>query len=252
MYAFHTTSSIVSQLWRSAEPDWDSRLTAQTQLAGKMPRLTLGTSGRRIEPGGRAGPEIDAHTTRLWDRSATSTTARAVHALGDTTAKPICEGGLAHYFVSEAHRRAALEEQSRAAAAPSGFHALASLPASHQGRGTLEEPCAVCLEGNTDMDDDIIMLMCNHKFHKRCIVGWLDRKSVCPCCRARVMGMKPYRYPARTSLRSAFLRARLDYIVDWREVSCDPAMRLKDSLRPRRVRLVPAAKLCSEGVFSFG
>jgi hypothetical protein len=76
--------------------------------------------------------------------------------------------------------------------------------------------------------------MCNHKFNKRCIVGLLD-KSVCPCCRARV-GMEPYRYPARTALRSAFLRARLDYIVDWREVSCDPAMRLKDSLRPRRVR----------------
>jgi hypothetical protein len=200
-----------------------------------MQRQTNGTSGRRIEPGGRAGPEIDAYTTRLWDRSATSTTARAVRALGDTTANPICEGGLAHYFVSEAHRRAALEEQSRAAAAPSGIHALASLPASHQGRGTLEKPCAVCLDGSTDVDD-IITLMCNHKFHKRCIVGWLDRKSVCPCCRARVMVMKPYCYPARTALRSALLRARLDYIVDWREVSCDPAMRLKDSLRRGRVR----------------
>jgi hypothetical protein len=72
-----------------------------------------------------------------------------------------------------------------------------------------KESCALCLEGSTDTDD-IITLMCNHKFNKRCIVGLLD-KSVCPCCRARV-GMEPYRYPARTALRNALLRAFLEYI----------------------------------------
>ena len=42
------------------------------------------------------------------------------------------------------------------------------------------------------------------------IVGWLGTKSSCPCCRAHVPGAEPYRYPARTQLRSAFLRERLD------------------------------------------
>ena len=47
-------------------------------------------------------------------------------------------------------------------------------------------------------------------------------KSICPCCRAPVSGPELYRYPARTSLRSAFLRRRLDRRLNWR----DPALQI--------------------------
>ncbi len=46
-----------------------------------------------------------ANSTVDWHLQASDMAARLVHVLGETTGKPVCEGGLAHYFVSEAHRR---------------------------------------------------------------------------------------------------------------------------------------------------
>jgi hypothetical protein len=139
---------------------------------------------------------------------------RALHANG----KPICDGGLAPYFVSEAHRRAA--QEPRTAATPYATLAIAAIPASHRGRGDLEERCSVCLDGGRSADpEETLTLMCNHKFHRRCILRWLAVTIVCPNCRAQVASLEPYRYPARTALRSTFLRERIDHIVDWQQVS---------------------------------
>ena len=176
---------------------------------------------RRSHSGERAEPIIiDAATARLWN-SRSSTAARAVRALEDSYGKPIAEGGLAEYFVSEAHRRAALEEEPRAAAAPSAILALAAFPASHRGSGNLADCCSVCLDRGGSADtEETLTLTCKHNFHKRCIVGWLAVNTVCPICRrAQVGRLEPYRYPARTALQSIFLRGRMDWIVDWSEVS---------------------------------
>ena len=105
---------------------------------------------------------------RLWNLPARSTTAHAVQALQDSTARPICDGGLAHYFVQEAQRRAHLEESPPLAPA-SAIAALAALPASHQMCGELEESCPVCLQKDEAGDRNVtITLLCGHKFHKTC------------------------------------------------------------------------------------
>ena len=180
-----------------------------------MPKLAR----RRTKPaGGNGEPALfDAATVKLWN-SRSSTTARLVRALDNATAKPICDGGLAPYFVSEAHRRAA--QEPRTAATPYAALAIAAIPASHRGRGDLEERCSVCLDGGKSADpEETLTLMCNHKFHRRCILRWLAVTIVCPYCRAQVASLEPYRYPARTALRSTFLRERIDHIVDWQQVS---------------------------------
>lgn len=39
--------------------------------------------------------------------------------------------------------------------------------------------CSICLESATSFTQ----LSCGHKFHLKCIVGWLSKKQTCPCCR---------------------------------------------------------------------
>ena len=185
-----------------------------------MPKLAR----RMTKPaGGNGEPALfDAATVKLWN-SRSSTTARLVRALDNATAKPICDGGLAEYFVSEAHRRAALEGEPGTCPRPTATLALASLPASHRGRGDLADCCPVCLDGGGSSDtEETLKLACNHKFHKRCILGWFAVNAACPCCRVQAVRLEPYRYPARTALRRKFLRERLGYIVDWRQVPGKP------------------------------
>jgi len=181
---------------------------------------------RRTNPAGGRGDDpalFDAATVKLWN-SRSSTTARLVRALDNASAKPICEGGLAEYFVSEAHRRAALEEKLETwPTRPSATLTLASLPASHRGRGDLADCCPVCLDGGGSADtEETLTLKCNHKFHKRCLLGWFAVNAVCPCCRMQAVRLEPYRYPARTALRRKFLSERLNYVVDWRQVPGKP------------------------------
>ena len=119
---------------------------------------------------GRVHREELERIGRLWRLPARSTTARAVLAIQAATAKPICDGGLAHYFLREEQRRGHLEE-SPPLAPPSADLALAALPASHRTVGELEESCPVCLHTGPAADGDsseVIMLLCGHKFHKKC------------------------------------------------------------------------------------
>ena len=126
------------------------------------------TEAMHRAPHSRSGSHGTERIARSWSLPARSTTARAVQALQDTTARPICDGGLAHYFVQEAQRRAHLEESPPLAPA-SAIAALAALPASHQMYGELEESCPVCLQKYAAGDrNETITLLCGHKFHKTC------------------------------------------------------------------------------------
>jgi len=42
--------------------------------------------------------------------------------------------------------------------------------------------CSICLE-NYEINDKIIILNCNHIFHKRCLDLWLSNNNNCPICR---------------------------------------------------------------------
>lgn len=52
-----------------------------------------------------------------------------------------------------------------------------------------EEPtdssCAICLDDF--MDDEVVNADHKHVFHRECLLEWLDRHSVCPCCRRCVV-----------------------------------------------------------------
>ena len=156
----------------------------------------------------RMAPATDETASRLFD------------ALRDSTARPICEGGLAHYFISEAHRRAHLISFPKpralsALSSPAVFDAIA-VASRKEGRAAGGD-CPVCME---DASCDSIALPCGHAFHKRCIVSWLQMNSSCPCCRAPVPMSEPYRYPARTELQNPLLRARVQgRRLDMREVA---------------------------------
>lgn len=43
----------------------------------------------------------------------------------------------------------------------------------------LNETCVICL---SDLYD-IVVLLCGHTFHKKCIKKWLCRTNQCPICR---------------------------------------------------------------------
>lgn len=42
--------------------------------------------------------------------------------------------------------------------------------------------CTICLE-NIELRTQAVQLLCQHLYHKPCIVPWLKKKSMCPMCR---------------------------------------------------------------------
>ena len=102
----------------------------------------------------RTAPATDETTPRLFD------------ALNKSTSKPICEGGLAHYFVTEAHRRADMTKRPdpRAASAlsiPAVFDAIAAASRQEGSRPAVGD-CPVCMQ---DAAGDSVALPCGHAFH---------------------------------------------------------------------------------------
>ena len=53
------------------------------------------------------------------------------------------------------------------------------------GDGSAQE-CSICME-EYDVGDDLARLECWCKFHKRCIVSWLNKKAECPVHKASAM-----------------------------------------------------------------
>ena len=148
----------------------------------------------------------------------TGTAARMMHALEAAHARPICEGGLAHYFISEANRRWQVERSCAQRGSPqeSALLAIASLPDARAGHGQTSD-CVICMTGTSG--SRATTLSCGHTFHRKCIVSWLQVKGSCPCCRACVTRHDPYCYPARTKVRESWLRARMERRLVWRDVA---------------------------------
>lgn len=55
-------------------------------------------------------------------------------------------------------------------------------------RSTPETCCSVCLADYVE-GDELMMLPCQHAYHKACVVQWLQRQSQCPLCKQDVLCM---------------------------------------------------------------
>ena len=47
-----------------------------------------------------------------------------------------------------------------------------------------EKECTICMD-DICCNDQMVILICNHKFHEKCIVDWLKRDENCPLCRTK-------------------------------------------------------------------
>uniref|UniRef100_A0A672Z5B2 Ring finger protein 122 n=1 Tax=Sphaeramia orbicularis TaxID=375764 RepID=A0A672Z5B2_9TELE len=51
----------------------------------------------------------------------------------------------------------------------------------------VDQTCAVCLE-DFKVKDELGVLPCQHAFHRKCLVKWLEVRCVCPMCNKPIAG----------------------------------------------------------------
>uniref|UniRef100_A0A674MI57 Zgc:175214 n=1 Tax=Takifugu rubripes TaxID=31033 RepID=A0A674MI57_TAKRU len=51
---------------------------------------------------------------------------------------------------------------------------------------SLQQTCAVCLE-EFRTRDELGVCPCSHAFHKKCLLKWLEIRSVCPMCNKPIL-----------------------------------------------------------------
>ncbi|XP_010545310.1 PREDICTED: E3 ubiquitin-protein ligase RNF126-B-like [Tarenaya hassleriana] len=71
-------------------------------------------------------------------------------------------------------------DPSRQGTPPAGKEAAESLPDVRIAEQSLQ--CSVCLE-DFEKGEEAKEMPCKHKFHRRCILPWLELHSSCPVCR---------------------------------------------------------------------
>ncbi|KAJ8014197.1 hypothetical protein DPEC_G00037750 [Dallia pectoralis] len=54
----------------------------------------------------------------------------------------------------------------------------------------LGQTCAVCLE-EFKTRDELGVCPCSHAFHKKCLLKWLEIRSVCPMCNKPICRVRP-------------------------------------------------------------
>uniref|UniRef100_A0A8D0GZW4 Ring finger protein 122 n=1 Tax=Sphenodon punctatus TaxID=8508 RepID=A0A8D0GZW4_SPHPU len=55
------------------------------------------------------------------------------------------------------------------------------------GYKEVKQTCAVCLE-DFKVKDELGVLPCQHAFHRKCLVKWLEVRCVCPMCNKPIAG----------------------------------------------------------------
>ena len=50
-----------------------------------------------------------------------------------------------------------------------------------ESKNLFKTNCMICLLGFTP-GESILILLCNHIFHKKCLKDWLKRSNTCPLC----------------------------------------------------------------------
>ncbi|KAG7263428.1 hypothetical protein CRUP_015528 [Coryphaenoides rupestris] len=61
---------------------------------------------------------------------------------------------------------------------------------SREQFGYNEQTCAVCLEEFRSRDE-LGVCLCSHAFHKKCLLKWLEIRSVCPMCNEPIARLLP-------------------------------------------------------------
>ncbi|KAA6378783.1 MAG: putative Polyubiquitin [Streblomastix strix] len=46
----------------------------------------------------------------------------------------------------------------------------------------IAESCGLCHEKQEEKDSDVLLMKCDHSFHRKCVLGWIDRGLSCPHC----------------------------------------------------------------------
>ena len=85
---------------------------------------------------------------------------------------------------TEAPRReapASQGEEALKAAPPASSSAISRLPVVRLCLEE-EEACAICLEAMSLAT----RMPCGHRFHRQCLVPWLEARCFCPCCRFEI------------------------------------------------------------------
>uniref|UniRef100_A0A673XHW2 Ring finger protein 122 n=1 Tax=Salmo trutta TaxID=8032 RepID=A0A673XHW2_SALTR len=62
-----------------------------------------------------------------------------------------------------------------------------------------QQTCAVCLE-DFRVKDELGVLPCQHAFHRRCLVKWLEVRCVCPMCNKPITGPPEHHHSLGTLL----------------------------------------------------
>ncbi|NXF13091.1 RN122 protein, partial [Smithornis capensis] len=71
-----------------------------------------------------------------------------------------------------------------------GISRPGQVPHAHTALSSLSHPqqtCAVCLE-DFRLRDELGVLPCQHAFHRKCLVKWLEVRCVCPMCNKPMAG----------------------------------------------------------------
>uniref|UniRef100_A0A8D0AT46 Ring finger protein 122 n=1 Tax=Salvator merianae TaxID=96440 RepID=A0A8D0AT46_SALMN len=82
------------------------------------------------------------------------------------------------YFISKLRHQAQSERF--------GYKEVTESPPTHPST------CAVCLE-DFKLKEELGVLPCQHAFHRKCLVKWLEIRCVCPMCNKPIAGcMEPH------------------------------------------------------------
>jgi hypothetical protein len=60
---------------------------------------------------------------------------------------------------------------------------VAGSPAPPADGSSSENPCIVCL-GDYEIGESMMILTCEHTYHRDCIMPWLKTNGQCPICRS--------------------------------------------------------------------
>lgn len=66
----------------------------------------------------------------------------------------------------------------------------------HQEPAEPATTCAICLDTFTEGDIINDTSKCPHVFHSQCLMEWLDKHDVCPCCRCPMITETEWRHAA--------------------------------------------------------